>query len=676
MPRTRDLIGTLVDNRYELLSLLGEGAFGTVYLGQDRRLARIVAIKLIKPSWAEDPDWVQSFVQEARMLARVSDPGIVQIFDVGRGRQGPYYVAEFVDGESLASRLRRGPLQPRAACDLAAQLSRALGHAHEQRVVHRDVKPANILISARGQVKVGDFGVARLTGSTTEAPPSMILGTPRYMAPEQARGKQTTPATDVYSVGVVLYEMLAGRTPFNGDSPVAIALAHETQSLPPLPEIVPQPLAHVVARALEKDPERRYADGHALARALARARPRASEPPPPPPAADGVGRDEARTTMLRGDASPQTGARPRPLPVPALTGSAPTATGPDATATATVAATDRPTATAAANASDSTDGAVPAARPRPRTRGEEPHVRAASASRRRGSDRRPEDVLSPTRVAPHETLTMKRTRRERLGRPAVVVLAVGLIAGALLIIRTLTAPTVVPVPNIHGLTATRAQSQLRRAGLQSTIVRHYASGAIGTAVAQQPAAGAHVDSGTLVTLVISQGPPPVPVPKLIGEGAGAAGTVLSSLHLNSTVKDVPAPGKPPGLVTGQDPRAGTYLPQHHLVTLLVAEQPQWRTVTSFSGSDSDASVPFQIQGTRWRAIYSMSYGGTCTFIFFCEGPTATAIKPQSGAQVNQFSLNGGSDQSQVFDTGPGIYQLKVAAGLDDAQWSVQIQDWY
>ena len=149
MPRSRDLLGTQLDGRYELRSVLGDGAFGRVYLGQDRRLARIVAIKLIKPTWAEDPEWVKSFLLEARMMARVSDPGIVQIFDVGRAAEGPYYVAEFVDGESLASRLRRGPLTPRNACGLAEQLSRALGHAHEQRIVHRDIKPANILISSR-----------------------------------------------------------------------------------------------------------------------------------------------------------------------------------------------------------------------------------------------------------------------------------------------------------------------------------------------------------------------------------------------------------------------------------------------------------------------------------------------------------------------------------------------
>ena len=431
-PRSRDLLGTLLDGRYELRSVLGDGAFGRVYLGQDRRLARIVAVKLIKPSWAEDPEWVKSFLGEARLMARVSDPGIVQIFDVGRAPEGPYYVAEFVDGESLASRLRRGPLSPRNACGLAIQLSRALGHAHEQRIVHRDIKPANILISSRGQVKVGDFGVARLTGATTEAPASLILGTPRYMAPEQARGHQTTPATDVYSVGVVLYEMLAGRPPFNGDSPVAIALAHETQAPPPLPRSFPSRW-HGRLRALEKDPEQRYPDGHALARALARARPRAEREQPPPPG-DGARPEEARTTMLRG-APPAGGARPRPLPVPALTGSAPTAIGSEATAAATVVATGRPSVGIAAAAhatnatsvtdqlgtsdgSDITDGAVPAVRPRPRTRGDEPQVRASSAARRRGSDRGAGDSLSSTRIAPHETLTMKRTRRERLGRPA------------------------------------------------------------------------------------------------------------------------------------------------------------------------------------------------------------------------------------------------------------------
>ena len=198
--------------------MIGEGAFGSVYEGRDRRLERPVAVKVIKPWWAEDPEWAAIFERETRILARLSDPGIVQIYDVGNAPEGLYYVAELVDGESLASRLRRGPLPAWEACDVAAQLCRALAGAHAQRIVHRDVKPANIMLSAEGRVKVGDFGVARLAEGSTDgrgSHPASIVGTPAYMAPEQGRGRATTSATDVYSAGVVLYEMLSGAPPFS-----------------------------------------------------------------------------------------------------------------------------------------------------------------------------------------------------------------------------------------------------------------------------------------------------------------------------------------------------------------------------------------------------------------------------------------------------------------------------
>ena len=168
MPYAPDLSGLALDGRYELHAVIGEGTFGRVYRGRDRRLARPVAVKVIKPWWAEDPNWGQSFEREAQLLARVSDPGIVQIFDVGHAPEGLYYVAELVDGESLEQRLRRGPLAPPDAREVAEQLCRALAQAHLQNIVHRDIKPANVLISARGQVKVGDFGVARLAEGSTE----------------------------------------------------------------------------------------------------------------------------------------------------------------------------------------------------------------------------------------------------------------------------------------------------------------------------------------------------------------------------------------------------------------------------------------------------------------------------------------------------------------------------
>ncbi len=248
--------------------MIGEGAFGRVYRGVDRRLARTVAVKVIKPWWAEDTAWVERFQREAQLLARVSDPGIVQIFDIGHAEEGPYYVAELVDGPSLAERLLDGPLEPDEARELAEQLCDALGSAHAQGVVHCDVKPANVLLARDGTLKVGDFGVARLAGGTSQALASTVAGTPRYMSPEQARGRPTSSATDVYSAGVVLYEMLSGEPPFMHGSAVELGLRHLQDPPAPLPDHVPSGLREIVDRALEKDPSERWHDGAQMASAL------------------------------------------------------------------------------------------------------------------------------------------------------------------------------------------------------------------------------------------------------------------------------------------------------------------------------------------------------------------------------------------------------------------------
>src|SRR3954470_11920003 len=186
MLRSPDLAGSVLDGRYELIELIGEGTFGRVYRGRDLRLERAVAVKVIKPWWAEDPVWLERFAREARTLARVSHEGIVQIYDVGQTADSPYYVAELMEGGSLADRLREGPMPPAEAVDVAQQMSRALGQAHSQHVIHRDVKPANILLGANDRVKVSDFGVARLADGSSHGPAATAVGTPRYMSPEQA----------------------------------------------------------------------------------------------------------------------------------------------------------------------------------------------------------------------------------------------------------------------------------------------------------------------------------------------------------------------------------------------------------------------------------------------------------------------------------------------------------
>jgi serine/threonine-protein kinase len=263
-----DLEGRAIEDRYELHALIGEGAFGRVYRGHDRRLERPVAIKVIKPWWAEDSHWVERFQREAKLLARVNDRGIIQIFDFGQAEEGPYYVAELVPGESLAERLARESLSSAEAVAIAAEICRALGSAHRQGVVHCDVKPANVMLTPEGSVKVGDFGVARLADGTSRAVAATVIGTPRYMSPEQARGRSTTPATDVYSTGVVLYEMLAGHPPFQSGSAVELGIRHIQDEPPPLPEEVPPGLRAIVARAMAKEPGDRYRDGAQMAAAL------------------------------------------------------------------------------------------------------------------------------------------------------------------------------------------------------------------------------------------------------------------------------------------------------------------------------------------------------------------------------------------------------------------------
>ncbi|HET9125789.1 MAG TPA: protein kinase [Solirubrobacteraceae bacterium] len=273
-----DLRGAALDGRYELEELIGEGAFGRVYRGWDRRLERMVAIKVVKPWWAEDPEWVAVFEREARLLARVNHPGIVQIHDVGHCAEGLYYVSELVAGEDLAARLRsargRG-LDPAEARALARGLCAALAGAHAAGIVHRDVKPANVLIAAgppagaarSARVKVADFGVARLAESTEDGA-SLIVGTPRYMAPEQADGGRVTPATDVYAIGAILFEMLAGRPPFEGRTAVELAVRHREDPVPALPPHVDPALARVVYTALAKRPADRHPDAGAMGRAL------------------------------------------------------------------------------------------------------------------------------------------------------------------------------------------------------------------------------------------------------------------------------------------------------------------------------------------------------------------------------------------------------------------------
>ena len=287
---------TPAGGRYEILEKLGEGGMGVLYRARDTRLARTVALKLLRPETLDNPERRARFVREARAASALNHPNIVTVYDIDRTEDGSDCIAmEYVDGRSLDRRLAEGPLPVAEALRHALEIAAALAAAHAEGVVHRDVKPANVMLTRSGQVKVLDFGLAKLTpaqggdglgsGATMtkdeDTRSGVVLGTPAYMSPEQARGEHVDARSDVFSFGALLYEMLGGRRPFDGTSVAALMasiLRDDPKPLASLRAGIPADLAAVVTRCLARDPAARYASGKQLVEALAACQPRASAP--------------------------------------------------------------------------------------------------------------------------------------------------------------------------------------------------------------------------------------------------------------------------------------------------------------------------------------------------------------------------------------------------------------
>ena len=266
-------------HRYRLDERIATGGMGVVWRATDTRLNRQVAVKVLKHEYADDAQFRSRFDTEARNAAALQHPGIAGVFDYSSDPSGPadsrspYLVMELVEGQPLSNLLTQArdagrTLDPAVVRDLLTQTADALAVAHRAAIVHRDVKPANLLITPDRRVKVTDFGIARAADDAQITRTGAVMGTPQYLSPEQARGNPATPASDVYSLGVVGFECLAGRRPFEADSPVATALAHIQQPVPDLPTDLPEDLREIIHRSLAKDPAERYTDGAALAAAL------------------------------------------------------------------------------------------------------------------------------------------------------------------------------------------------------------------------------------------------------------------------------------------------------------------------------------------------------------------------------------------------------------------------
>ena len=311
--------GQPFDGRYRVLGRLGVGGMATVYLAEDSSLGRKVALKVMAERYAEDGEFVERFRREAQAAARLNHPNIIAVYDRGEADGRPYIAMEYLQGRTLKQVIQaEGPLPPERAIAIAMQVLAGLRYAHEHGVVHRDVKPHNVLVGDDGRIKVTDFGIAH-AGDPQMTEVGSIVGTAQYLSPEQARGRSVGPQTDIYSLGVVLYEMLAGRVPFEGDSSVAIAMQHVSDEPPPLRSLapdVPESLALVVAHAMLKDPAQRYGSADEFAADLDRVRRGLV-----PVAATAAPRRSSRTSRPSScPAVEATRIAPRPEPTPLLSG--------------------------------------------------------------------------------------------------------------------------------------------------------------------------------------------------------------------------------------------------------------------------------------------------------------------------------------------------------------------
>jgi eukaryotic-like serine/threonine-protein kinase len=308
---------TVLEDRYDVVRPLGSGGMGEVYLARDRVLGRDVALKVLRKQYAGDDEFAERFKREAMSAASLSHPNIIQVYDRGETEEGASYIAmEYVPGGTLKERIsREGPLEAADAAGLGAQVAEALGAAHDRGMVHRDIKPQNVLLTARGGAKVADFGIARAGSSATISRTGSVMGTAGYMSPEQALGKPATPKSDLYSLGVVLYEALTGELPYTADNPIAVSMKHVNEPLRPPIELnprIPRGMNALVTKLLAKDPEDRYADADELADDLWRVN-RGFEP-----AAAGAGRKQEPSMQRSALASPNVTSkmqRPRPGPV-------------------------------------------------------------------------------------------------------------------------------------------------------------------------------------------------------------------------------------------------------------------------------------------------------------------------------------------------------------------------
>ena len=612
--------GRPFDGRYRLERRIGSGGMADVYLALDETLGREVALKILADRYARDPGFVERFRREASAAAGLNHPNIVAVYDRGQA-EGTYYIAmEYLDGPTLKQEIvRRAPLPQEEAVGYAMDALRALDFAHRRGVVHRDVKPHNMVLTADGRLKVTDFGIARAQNTQQMTEVGSIVGTAQYLSPEQARGLEVGPPSDVYSMGIVLYEMLSGELPFTGDGAVDIAMKQVSEPPPPLRarnRLVSPALEQVVMRALAKDPGLRYGSARQMCDELERVR-----------AGGGVSAETAQATQVLaavGAGGSGGGGATRVLPAyeHAQGGGPPPGREPPpqprrsllpwllvlvlliASAAVGYIVYSKLTGTSGPAVPGSLIGRTcSAALAELRSDGLHGTCHTVtSSSGRRG-----------------KVISTDPTPGSHVSRGGSVVLNVG------------GGPKVINLPNLRGKQVSQAESALAnlnlRWNLQSVNSPHFAQGLV---VSTSPGPGP-VAPGRFITLNVASGQ--VTVPNVSSKTCAQAQAALAKFTLTGTCQPQASATVPSGQAISTSPAAGTTAPQHSSVTINVSSGPGQTVVPAvLNDTQSQAQSQLQAQGLVAK--------------FFLSHPVLDCTNPNQDGLVASQSPTGGTQAAQ------------------------------
>ena len=616
----------ILNDRYEMQQRIGRGGMADVYLARDILLDRLVAIKVLFPEYATDPAFVERFRREAQSAANLNHPNIVSVYDWGRSNNTYFMAMEYVPGRTLAEALHDvGQITAMKAAEVGIEVAAALSFAHRGNVVHRDIKPGNILIGSNGQLKVADFGIARALGSAADSNLTQVgavMGTAAYLSPEQAQGGQPDPRSDLYSLGIVLYEMVGGRAPFSGDNPVSIAYKQVHEAPQPLNQLasdVPRAFEAIVARLLAKDPDLRYATAEAVRDDLRRFR----DGIPVQALADAINRRNGDPTPV-GTAAPTT-----VIPTGPMVG------GPDDVA--------------AASTQSIPTTAIPS-------------TQATTAMPRTTINANPDlppGYTASNAVVPTDDLQRKRTAIVIGAISATVLLIIGAVIAFLALSGGSTEAPKIAVPDVTNQVLETAVTTLKDLGFEVVPVAEETTTVDTNVVWKQvPLPGEELKEGETVTIVYNPSNAPMAVPNLAGMTIDQARAALLNLGLTiGVITPQNDPTAPADTIIASVPQAGEQVLGGATIDLTVSQGSGVVQIPNVQGQTSQAARSV-LEGEPYKFLITVVEEASATV----ESGRVTRTSPTIGGDTTK-----GSSVTIYVSTGQATIAVPLVSGLTEAQ---------